>query len=167
MTPSPPAVLERTYSGPEGIGGWLLLPLLGLIVTPVRVGYAMYRDIIPAFAPEVWDALTTPGSPDYHPAWSGLLWFEALGNAFIILLALAALYHFVTRSRRTPILYIALLAFTLLFITGDWLLAEQIPFVAGEPDEAANRELVNSAVRAAIWIPYFIFSSRVRNTFVR
>lgn len=158
---------DTPESSHEGIGGWLILPLLGLIVSPLRVTYLLYQELLPVFMEGYWEVLTTPGSEAYHPYWAPLLVGEVVGNLIVIVLALITLVFFLRRSRYTPRLVIAWLAFGLVFVTADFFLADLIPAVAEQSDPESTRELARSFVGAAIWIPYFLLSRRVKATFTR
>ena len=61
---------------PSGIGGWLILPAIGLVLTPILLLVTLTRDLLPALQPEVWNALTEPGSQAYHPMWATVIIFE-------------------------------------------------------------------------------------------
>ena len=153
--------------GPSGIGGWLVLPLIGLIVTPIRVGLGVVTDLLPALQPEVWSGLTVPGSAAYHPLWAPAILFEVGANVVLIAFSLALLWLFLRKSARVP----SLMVFWFLTIVGvqivDLMLISQIPAVAEQGNAQSLGELARSVLGAAIWIPYFLRSRRVRNTFVR
>jgi Protein of unknown function (DUF2569) len=149
----------------EGIRGWLLLPLLGLIISPLRVGWTVYHDLLPVFTEGHWQVLTNPQSGVYHPLWGPLILFELLGNLGLIAASLALLVLFLRKSRRTPLLMIAFYLLVVAFVGGDLLLGGLLP-VQGDDSEQI-RDLIRSAMAAVIWIPYFIRSRRVKATFVR
>ncbi|WP_423805225.1 DUF2569 domain-containing protein [Paenibacillus illinoisensis] len=48
----------------------------------------------------------------------------------------------------------------------DYLLLLQIPLAKELEDGSAIRDIVRSVLTCAIWIPYFMKSERVHNTFV-
>ena len=48
----------------------------------------------------------------------------------------------------------------------DILLMSQIPMAASQLGSGDFRELARAVISAAIWIPYFLKSKRVANTFV-
>jgi hypothetical protein len=158
-------VAEKTEP-PKGIGGWLIFVVIGLIISPIRVAYLLATTHWPIFLDGTWEVLTTPGSEAYHPLWAPLVIFEIIGNLGVIALAVVTLWHLVRKSRHTPKLAIIWLAWTAIFIAVDFFAADLIPAVAAESDPGSDRELVRSLVSAAIWIPYFLVSKRVKATFV-
>ena len=151
---------------PSGIGGWLLLPLLALIVTPIRVGILVTADLLPVFDPQVWSRLTTPGNAAYHPLWAPLLIFEVVANIGIIVVSIVLLWLFLRKSSRLPGLYIVWLLANASIQIIDVGLGSQVPAVSAGIGEGL-KELGRSLVGAAIWIPYFRRSVRVKNTFTR
>jgi len=151
----------------EGIAGWLILPLLGLIIAPLRVSFFLYQQLLPVFTEGHWATLTTPGSGAYHPLWAPLLIGEIVGNVSVIALSLVALFFFLRRSLHAPKLVIASLAFSLLFVGADFFLADLIPAVAEQNDTESAKELGRAIMGAVIWIPYFLVSKRVKATFTR
>jgi len=64
-----------------------------------------------------------------------------------------------------PRLVIIFLLANLAFVIVDYFLAMRIPLVASMPDESTPTQIARPAVSCAIWIPYFLRSKRVRNTF--
>lgn len=150
-----------------GIGGWLWLPLIGLILTPFQIGFGVYHDLLPLFTGNAYTALTTPTSSVYHPLWKPLLLFELIGNLSFIVFAIVSLVLFLTKSRLLPKLMVMYLSLNAVFLVGDYFLAEMIPAVASQP---IDRDTIRSIARAIggviIWVPYFLVSKRVKNTFV-
>ena len=150
---------------PSGIGGWLILPAIGLVLTPILLLVTITRDLLPALQPEVWNALTEPGSQAYHPMWSTVILFEAVANVGFLVFTLWLGYLFVRQSSRTPAVFIVWLLINVAIQVIDLLLAQSIPVVAEESTAAVGREIFRAILQAAIWIPYFLRSERVRNTF--
>lgn len=151
----------------EGIGGWLILVAIGLMIAPVRIGYGLVSDVLPAFTGGAWEKLTTAGSPAYHPLWAPLLITETAGNIFFIIFPLAILFFFFRKKRHTPLLMIIFLLSNLVFMVVDYLMAMRIPIVAAMPEESTPTEIIRLAIACAIWVPYFLRSKRVKNTFVK
>lgn len=151
----------------SGIGGWLVLPLLGLLLTPLRIAYTLYNDMWPVFSEGYWEVLTTPTSEAYHRFWATLIIFEVIGNLVLILFTLAALWFFLRKSRHAPLMMIIWLVFNLAFVAADFFLAELIPTLAEQSDPESVKELIRAVIGAAIWIPYFLVSKRVKATFVK
>jgi hypothetical protein len=155
---------EKSYTY-KGIGGWLIIPLIGLLITPIRIFASVYKELLAIFPEDYWDVVTNPANALYHPLWAPLIIMELVGNAVLILFALALLVFFFNQSRRFPRLMIAFLLINLLFVATDFFFAELIPSIAEQNNPAAARELTIAALGALIWIPYFWVSKRVRQTF--
>lgn len=167
-TAAAPAPRQPSWSdGPQGIGGWLLLPLLGLIVSPFRLGWSLMNDLAPVFTGDTWAALTVPGAQAYHPLWAPYLVFEMLANLGVMLFGLYALWSFLRKSRRTPRLMVTWFALLVVVQLVDHFVGQMIPAVANQTGQGQTQEVGRSIFAAILWIPYFLKSQRVANTFVR
>ncbi len=159
--------MDSTSNEPKGIGGWLVLPALGLIITPFRMGFQFIKDLLPALTPEAWNALTKPESPAYHPLWGPLISFEVVANLVLFVFTLWLIWLFFRKSKRVPTLFVVWLLSLAAVQTIDYVLVAQIPAAAAQPSDSEGiKDLARSIVGAAIWIPYFIRSKRVKNTFI-
>jgi len=152
---------------PKGLGGWLILPAIGLFYLPVRLLISLNKDFLPIFAKGYWEILTTPGSEAYHHLWAPLIIFEISSNILFILFDVFLIFLFFTKSYRFPLLYIIFLVSNLLFVVGDFFFADFSPIIAAESDPDSLMEVARTIVAAMIWIPYFLVSKRVKNTFVK
>lgn len=150
----------------SGIGGWLILPMLGLIISPIRLGYILLTVHLQIFTSGAWPVLTTPGSDAYHPLWAPILFFEIFANTALMCLSVALLILLFAKSHHFPRWMIAFYIASFCILAIDQSLGQQIPFVAAQEDPTSTRELIRSIIAMAIWIPYFIKSERVRNTFL-
>lgn len=151
---------------PRGIGGWLLLPLLGLVLTPIGMANSFVNVARIGFAPGAWDAMT-PGSEAYDPLQAPLL---AFGMAFTLLGVVASpllLWLFLKRHRYVPRLMVASLAALVFGRAFDFLLASRIPAFRPAMPALVATYVVLPGLLATVWIAYFLRSSRVKNTFVR
>lgn len=153
-------------SQPRGIGGWLILPALALIITPIRMGFEFVRDFLPVLDSDAWALLATPASSLYHPLWAPLVVFELTANVVMFSFTLWLLVLFFRESKRVPMLYILWLSLLAAVQVIDQLLVQQMPFLASQLNEDASVDIARALVGAAIWIPYFLKSVRVKNTFV-
>jgi hypothetical protein len=158
--------VSRAIDGPRGIGGWLVLPAIGLTISPFFQLFGLLTDVLPAFEKPTWEALTIPGGELYHPSTAALLSFEVAANICLIVFSVYLIYLFWNKSRQTPDLMVMWIAATALVIAIDTLWSMQIPFIADNMDPSFFKDMIRSLVAAAIWIPYFMFSKRVKNTFV-
>src|SRR5688572_750305 len=129
----------------EGIRGWLVVAVVGLLISPILIGLGLYQNHLLMFSDGTWQALTSPTSASYHPLWAPLLLFEIVGNLVVIALALATLYFLFNKSRRTPAIAISWLLAGLVFVVSDFFLAQLIPAIANQPtDSEPVREIVRS-----------------------
>ncbi len=152
---------------PKGLKGWLILPAIGMFVSVLRLAINLMKDFWPIFREDYWQVLTTPGSAVYHPLWGPLLIFEIVGNSIFILTNIVLIFFYFAKHYRFPALFITMLALNALFVVGDFFLGKMIPAVAAANDPQSVREIARTLAAAAIWIPYFLRSKRVKNTFVK
>lgn len=153
-------------AGPKGIGGWLIVPLLGLIVSPIRIIFQTTTNLLPLLNTSTWSALTNPSSSAYHSLLGPLIIFELVANATLVIFGFWVFAAFVTKSSVTPRLYIVWLSAFVAVQVADLAVGSQIPVVAAQLDHRSLGDLFRAVVGASIWIPYFLRSKRVANTFV-
>ena len=151
----------------EGIRGWLILPLIGLFIVPIRIAILALKDLVPIFTKGYWNSLTTPGSAAYHPLWAPLIIFECVGNTIFAVSAIVLLVFFFRKSRWLPKLMISYLILNLLFVASDLFFANLIPSVAEQSQLEDYKERARAIIGAIVWVPYFWVSKRVKQTFVR
>jgi hypothetical protein len=144
----------------EGISGWLLLPLIQLIVGPFFIAFAwthllLHPALMPSFA--------------FHGTSKDLI-FGLLG-AMIVLISLAKFFfglfcltRFLGKNHATPRMMIGWYA---LIIMGAALLMSQIAVITRNIGSVLTSDPIFLIVMSAILIVYFTTSVRVKNTFVK
>ena len=162
---SPAAEREmfQAPAGPSGIGGWLFLVAIGLLIAPVRQ-FIVVLQTMEMIGTEEWTALTTPGSAGYYPGLFALVVGELIANVTFVAAGITLLVLLKRHSRLFPRGYILLTTLNLLFILGDAIIAGRIAADAGLDAESSS-ELGRAILGAAIWVPYMLKSRRVKNTF--
>jgi uncharacterized protein DUF2569 len=163
--PSSEAAPQSTGTNLKGIGGWLILVTIGLVVSPIRIATILFSTYVPIFTGETWSLLTTPGSAAYNWAWKPILLFELFGNLIFLLLAVALLVLLFNHKRIFPMMMIGYYVANLLFVGLDFAIASGISVVASQADAGSIAELIKSIAVCAIWVPYFLISERVKQTF--
>ena len=118
----------------KGIGGWLILPAIGICLNPLILTVFLYTNFVPIFSEGYWPILTTPGSAAYHPLWGPMIMFEIAGNVIFIIFSVVLLVLFFKKHYRVPLLFIVFLSANLLFVAIDFFAADLIPAVAEQND---------------------------------
>ncbi|MFD0673774.1 DUF2569 domain-containing protein [Cohnella sp. GCM10027633] len=151
------------------MGGWLVLVQIGLYATILLLIVQFFNDTLPALQSEEWDLLTTKGSELYDPMWQPVLIFEIAANVLLLLMSFYCLYNLYRRKSILPKLMIIFYSGSLAAGIIDYALLNQIALVKEFDllDADIMRDNVRAAITCAIWIPYFIKSERVQNTFIR
>ena len=158
QTPAVPA-----SDGPVGIGGWLILPTIGLCLTPLQglIQLADYSGLS-----ENLQFLTSPQV--------GFIVVEALGNfAIAVVMPVVLLVMLFSKKQAFPRIYvgwaIANLVFVLLDLVAAKILFGQIYQAAGMDllDAETGQALFRAIILVGLWVPYMLTSRRVRNTFVQ
>ncbi|MEL6548134.1 MAG: DUF2569 domain-containing protein, partial [Myxococcota bacterium] len=157
--PNPDSTVDRE---PLPFGGFLLLPLLGITITPVLMTLEMKEVLEGTVIPGYWNSVTIPGSTNYHPGMAPVLLFELVANVFAFAFTVAALVTVYQKRYTAPRLMVAFYAYSSAIALID---AVAVRFVA--PEESGAQFAVATAFRSGIWIAYFLYSDRVKDTFVR
>ena len=152
-------------SGPKGLKGWLVLVAIGVIISPIRVSASLYL-YYKEFTPEIFSALTTPGTEVYHKLWLPFIVGEFAANLLILILSIFLVYLFFFKRKPFPKVYIALAIIVPLVLGIDALVGKIV--MPNEPyfDATGAKEFGRSIVALIIWVPYMLLSERVKNTFV-
>ncbi|SEL40548.1 DUF3857 domain-containing protein [Parapedobacter koreensis] len=144
----------------ERVGGWLILPLLTFLVSPVVISISLITSGY--FDAAIWNG--HQGAPSNIP-FKLLIAFELTGNLIIMGLSVICAIFMLKRKAMLPPLAIGFYLLNFVFVLFDFLLPQVIPGLKASPIGDVS-SVIKAFVFAAVWIPYFMLSSRVRETFV-
>lgn len=146
--------MESREESPE-IGGWLWLAALGLLSGLIS-NVVNAADVLGLLRP----GYLSLASPEVK-----LLLFQlgcCVGLSGYGFYVAWLFYH---RKRALPYAYITLLIADLAFFTFDLVLARHLLYFPYDVEGVLP--IIRGLIVAAIWIPYFRFSKRVKRTFVQ
>ncbi|MFF2887357.1 DUF2569 domain-containing protein [Paenibacillus sp. NPDC057967] len=149
----------------SGLGGWLVLVQIGLYVTMLILVYQV-MSTVSIFGDGTWELFADKSSLIYHPMWQPLILFEIIYNVLFFAFCIFILVCFYSKKAILPRLMIIYFGISLLVVIVDYILLMQIPFARDLEDASSIKEIIRSAGTCLIWIPYFIRSVRVKNTFI-
>ncbi|HPJ36530.1 MAG TPA: DUF2569 domain-containing protein [Spirochaetota bacterium] len=152
---------------PEGLGGWLALVGLRIIVSPVIMVFQILKTYIPVFTNETWSILTTPGAQSYNPAWAPLIIIEIAVNVCMIALWVYIAYLYFTKKYKFKNWYIASLLIALLAPIIDSIATGILLPQISTMETKEIGQTIKQAIISGVWIAYILKSERVRNTFVK
>lgn len=150
---------------PQGIGGWLILPALGVIVTAgalLIVFFALYE----YFDANTWANLGA-GEDAVVAHWGKIgLFFAMLSGYALLLMTLFLFYLLFAKRRAFAPGYVTMLWFGLLWGVLVELSMDALGLEKLNPAKFAG-STVRDLIAAVIWTAYMFKSERVRATFVR
>lgn len=154
----PPVVYDR-------IRGWLILPLLGMVIAPA-VTAILLSMASTAFKAGLWEDLTTPGGGFYDPSWAPFIIFEFVGRIALSILAVVGLYFAIQRDRRAPRLVIAYYLANVAFSAVQLVWVKWSLPIADQFTSSSLGDVLRGLLAAGVWVPYMLVSRRVKGTFV-
>jgi hypothetical protein len=154
----------RAKAGSVGVGGWLYLPILGFAGTILLTGFNLLASLKEANGlKNILVATEGPLVQLKAPLAADL----AFGLA-VMASAAYCLYLIATKRRRIVNIatahYLFLLCGALADVWVDGALRAVVPSTPVDPTVFST--VARAVFIAAVWIPYFHVSRRVRNTFV-
>ncbi|MCB1587863.1 MAG: DUF3857 domain-containing protein [Xanthomonadales bacterium] len=149
-----------------GIGGWLVLPLLGLLLQPIVTLVTMATNL-DAYSEPLWSSLTVVGGSAYDSWWIWALLFDLASSLALLILVPLLLVLFLKRRSSVPHLYISLLLWILASNLISLWATGQIEGFALDVRKELQADAVRSVFSTLIWASYFVVSVRVRSTFTR
>ena len=158
----------KMKSDRSGINILLGLSVLGLAITPIFMGLALYTTFIPIFSGGAWEMIVNKASPYYHPLFAPLIVFEAASNVLFIIFALYLLLLYGREKKAFPKLAAAFYIASFTVVVADYLFGEMVPFIANTPDDLETiKSMIKSTVAVVILVPYLLKSKRVKEKFVK
>jgi len=148
----------------DGVRGWLILIVIGLVLRTGMCLKALVTDYVVAWDAAKWNNLTVPGSASYNAYWAPTLLFELAFALLIPVLSVLLLVLMFQKRALFPRIMIAFLLILLAYKIVDVALASQIPLVAKD-QPGVDPDLTRALVQAVIWVPYLLYARRVRATF--
>ncbi|MDA3818661.1 MAG: DUF2569 domain-containing protein [Prolixibacteraceae bacterium] len=151
---------EKSSADEVAIGGWLILVLIGLIVSPIRIGITLFRDFVPLF-----DSISLF---DAYPTLKTMIYVETFANAAFAIFALFLLVLMISKDYRFPKLMIIFYVANLVFVIGDAAYVSQSPEIKQFVEIGdSTKEIARAVIGTVIWVPYMLMSTRVERTFVK
>ncbi|WP_218127145.1 DUF3857 domain-containing protein [Catalinimonas alkaloidigena] len=142
------------------IGGWLILPAIGLVIGPFKALLTFFSNGY--FNALSWQSFTDSTLTTYNPALAAFWALEMSLNIFFFCAVLLLLVLFFQRRTSLPKLISLYYLSSLGFILLDY--AATAAF--GASVDMTN-QILTAVLSAAIWVPYFNFSERVQETFLK
>ncbi|HSE29450.1 MAG TPA: DUF2569 family protein [Candidatus Saccharimonadales bacterium] len=150
----------------NGVKGWLALFIVAMGIG-IIVNLLSLTEYSGAFA----DIKSIQSEmPEFVNAMIPALWFEVIQNIILIASAAAVITLIIMRKSVAKIGAIALISGAFIFVLADYIWVALI-FSQNNLDlgliESSGSDVVRSLITAAIWIPYFTASKRVKATLVK
>ncbi|OIR13223.1 hypothetical protein GALL_56080 [mine drainage metagenome] len=149
-----------TVSGqyPRSIGGWLILIAAGLCLSPLFLLASAVNENY--FSSNLWNAYA---GLNKEFIFKSLLTFEVFGNISLICSAVFCGLLFFKKRNILPAYISGFYAFNAFVVLTDYILAANLN---RDIASKALMDVVRAILIAAIWIPYFMRSTRVKETFI-
>ncbi len=148
-------------SSPEymNIGGWLILPAIGIILAPSLFALGLvFNDY---YNDSIFDMILDSHNEEYNPTMGIIYILDYSFDLILFAYSILILFIFFKKRSSLPILIIIYYGFNFSFITIMVLLSKNYTVeIISEPSD-----MITALVACVIWIPYFLISDRVKNTF--
>jgi hypothetical protein len=144
--------------GLKGIGGWLILPAIGLAISPFVSLHGLFKGIGILTSSRYETVLSA------RPGLATLILFEIITNTILFAASVCLNFIFYWKKRIFPRCAIAYYGLNFFVMLADHLAT--VSLLPSSDNSAGAFGAVRALVICVIWIPYFLNSQRVEQTFV-
>jgi len=141
---------------PPRLGGALLLPAIGLIVSPVR-----YLLSIAQINSEYFQEVKATN--EMFPGFAKAVWVTMSIDLLFTLFGIYVAVQYFRRHISAPRLMVLFVGINFLTLLLSYLWFSR---VFGESDPESLKPVIPTGVACCFWIPYFLRSQRVKETFI-
>ncbi len=158
---------EQVPPAAPKIRGFLIVVAIGLVVSFMQSLQGLAWSLIP-LRREVWEKLTTPGVSAYHPYWKPALLFGVISASITLALNAIGLVLFFRKHRFFPTFIVVAIPVIFVLMLAGYYLEGMVPAIAASQEYGKQRyAIIVKFIAMHVWIPYFLISDRVKQTFVR
>lgn len=147
-----------------GIGGWLILVAIRIVFGAISLLFFIASNLKDFVFSGDLNVLSSIDSPDYIPGFLASYIVEFVINTAFLVGYCYLVYLFFTKNYKTPKFFIVIEIAYVVFLIVDMFYS--IVMFDYEVDNAAIKEIIKNIIGCCIWVPYFLVSVRVKNTFV-
>lgn len=148
------------------IAGSLYFALIATLFAPI-ISLNLFRfSILPFSFDERWQIISNKLLESYNPEWVKLIYFEFISNIFLLIFTLVLIVLFIQKRRYYATVIIIYFICKILLLTIIFYLQT---IIKGPPTPTLTQISgigLRSLVFTGIWVPYFLLSARVRETFI-
>lgn len=149
----------------KGLGGWLILVGIGLILSVVIIPVGLYP-LFEILDPELWSSLAEFQPETFNPTMRLVVYAELLANALLFMACLYLIFLFFKKHYLFPRCFIAIQVTVVVMILVDSYVISLFNPDMPALDLDTLKSFSRSSIMAAIWISYMLKSERVKLTFV-
>ena len=155
-----PAVSDKRLAG---IGGWLLLPAIGVVISPVMI-LVTSSELWFAYSAVQWSMIEEQLNGS---ALKLVIGAETIGNVGLLVMSVFLIALFFQKRHTLPRMYILFLMISFVLVGADLLSVYWLYPDEDIIEQSDVTRFIRQAISSVIWILYFLKSKRVRATFVR
>ena len=154
------------YKEGKNIGGWLILLAIGLVFTPIGIIVQLLSEE-GYYDAYTWSALWNTDGLSGKPMVI-VIALEMIINVALVIYSAILIILFFKKRTVVPKLMIVLYASMLILLILDTVAANLLApdLYSAEENQEFLKDIVKGVFKCAIWIPYFLMSERVKETFV-
>ncbi|TCM68075.1 uncharacterized protein DUF2569 [Acinetobacter calcoaceticus] len=149
----------------RGLGGWLILVAIGLVLSASAVLVSIYP-FFEMLSAEKWEILAAFEPETFNSELRSIIFAEIGFNILLFFAFLYVIYLFFSKHYLFPKFFIAIQVVVIFYILVDSYVVSLIPPMEPMLDYDTIKSLVRALIYAAFWITYMLKSERVKQTFV-
>lgn len=147
----------------DGLGGWLVLVGIGVVLAPLSMLGQMVTLYLPYFTGAIESPIANPEN-EKHLVWVVVLLISLAGNCFLTVMRVVTVPLFFLKKWMFPKVFVLVATFNMLILLFDGCVSQ---WITPESGVTAFSGFLSTLVPFAIWIPYMLISKRVKATFRR
>ncbi len=146
--------------------GTLIFALLSAGVVMILTLYSFREMILPFDFDSRWVKISDLALSSYNKNWVSLIKFEFISNIIQILGLVVLILFFFARSKKFPLALIIYVMAKILILTVTYYFHTVLKGVPTPTIAVMTGSHFRAILIASAWIPYFMLSEKVRDTFI-